>query len=119
MAKRRVKGPTIAQEVQALKISMNLMKQEMLDLSPKLGRLQVAVDGVRNKVEVFLERSPTNWPVIEQFNQMAAAVNKMAAYAAAMDETKQTMIKLTSRRIDRLDKRLNKLRVRIKRLTEE
>jgi hypothetical protein len=113
---RKPKKPTLAQEVQAMKITLQTMEREMMGFGPQLARNQIASTKLAEKIEALFDRSPVNWPVLEQFNQLGMAVNKIAAYAAAMDETKKTMIKLTSRRIDKLQQRVNKLRVRLTRL---
>lgn len=125
MAKRkRIKKPTLAQEVQALKISTNLMMQEMATLKPALRQ---EVTAYSNTLQRYLERIEgrlTERPIEAeertinqaQLDQLYAGVNKIAAYAAAMDETKKTMIKLTSKRIQKLDARVARLRVRLKRL---
>jgi chromosome segregation ATPase len=120
-----VKPPTLAQELQALKISTNLMAQEMTTLKPMLreqgmhlSKIQSTINNLRNEIENspdLIERRESSINP-EQLNQLYAGVNKIAAYAAAMDETKRTMIKLTSKRINKLDARVTKLRVRLKRL---
>ena len=123
---KRVKQPSLAEELQALKISTNLMAQEMTTLKPMLreqamhlSTIQSTINNLRNEIENnpdLIERRESSIDP-EQLNQLYAGVNKIAAYAAAMDETKKTMIKLTSKRINRLDARVTKLRVRLKRLT--
>lgn len=122
---KRVKPPSLAQELQALKISSNLMAQEMTTLKPMLreqamhlSTIQSTINNLRNEIENnpdLIERRESSINP-EQLTQLYAGVNKIAAYAAAMDETKKTMIKLTSKRIRKLDARVAHLRVRLKRL---
>ena len=122
---KRVKPPSFAQELQALNISTNLMGQEMATLKPMLreqamhlSTIQSTINNLRNEIENnpdLIERRESSINP-EQLNQLYAGVNKIAAYAAAMDETKKTMIKITSKRIRKLDARVAHLRVRLKRL---
>ena len=122
---KRVKQPSLAQELQALKISSNLMAQEMTTLKPMLreqamhlSTIQSTINNLRNEIENnpdLIERRESSIDP-EQLNQLYAGVNKIAAYAAAMDETKKTMINLTSGRIGTLTEQLSHMRVRLRRL---
>ena len=124
---KRVKPLTLVQEVQVLKHSANLIGQELATLRPAL---RSEVTAYSNTLQRYLERIEarlTERPIEDdertinqaQLDQLYAGVNKIAAYAAAMDETKKTMIKLTRRRIDKLDARVTKLRVRLNDLDEQ
>jgi hypothetical protein len=102
------KQPTIRDLVKANETSLGVLMRSVDRHHTAIGRISEKVD----RVLVLPDQAFTP----EQFEQLRMAVNKIAAYAAAMDETKKTMIKLTSERIAKLEARVAKLRVRMKRL---
>ena len=82
----------------------------------RLGDLEGKVSDIAGQVSEHLSPDPAKWPVLEQFNQMAKAVNIMAAYMGAIDTHKQELINLTSGRIGTLTEQPSHMRVRLRRL---
>jgi len=72
-------------------------------------QIRTALSRIEARLEEHLAPDPKDWPVLEQFNQMAKAVNQMAAFAAAMDSHKQELIELTSKRLATLTEHINRL----------
>ncbi|HYW90048.1 MAG TPA: hypothetical protein VFB50_19905 [Chloroflexota bacterium] len=120
-----VKRPTISERIGMLELTLNNIGQrvgtratstELRDLDFKIDRLLTSVAGV--SLAQKQQSAEQAWPTIEQFNQMAHAVNKLAAYANAIATHKDEIIELTTKRIQTLGEQLALLRVRLRRLEE-
>jgi uncharacterized protein (DUF3084 family) len=103
---KRTKQPTVMDLIKANETTLGVLVRSVDRWATAAGRIESRLE----------TRLTTNQLDQDQINQLATAVNQIAAYAAAMDETKQTMIRLTSRRIEKLEQRLAKLRHRVRRL---
>jgi len=129
----------LLQNIQQYQIGLNQKMSQTLDEMREVNSRHHTVAGDVTKLDagqreigrkvVLLEHND-RWPKLEQFNQFAKAVNKIAAYANAMDAHKEELKRLTlnqitdiAARVEGLSLALDKLRaeqlhmeVRLKRL---
>jgi len=81
----------------------------------EIGRKVVLIE---NNIIHLLEHND-RWPKLEQFNQFAKAVNKIAAYANAMDAYKEELKRLTQNQITDLAARVEGLSLALDKLRAE
>jgi len=92
-------------------------------LSERIVDLGTKLTGISAKVAKLLEAKddlPADPPAVnEQINQLARSVNKIAAYAAALDAHKEDLKRLTLERITSNTARIEELTVQLTKLNTE